>query len=103
MQSRLAPNSVIVSGPTRSCDEDNHLTIKKLRTQELQSSGSHALAPSTPHPIQVQTVISTSLTQTQIVHLKESDDEQGVYTLMFLTYWLILLSAQSSLPLLPLF
>ena len=41
MQSRTAPSSALLSGPTPSPDEDDHLTIKKLKTQHSQSSGSH--------------------------------------------------------------
>ena len=78
MQSRSAP----------SPDEDDHLTIKKLKTQHLQSSSSRAPTPSTPiqpiistsPPVQVQTTIFTPPTQTLVVDLEESDDEQGLHS-----------------------
>ena len=43
MQSRPAPSSAPVSGPTPSPDEDDHLTIKKLKTQHSHTSSSRAL------------------------------------------------------------
>ena len=78
VQSRLVPNSAPVNGPASSPDEDDHLTIKKLKTQHLQSSISRASIPSTPSPSQVQTTVSAPPTQTPTVVLEESDDEQGL-------------------------
>ena len=37
MQSRPTPSSTPVSGPAPSLDEDDHLTINKLKTQHLQT------------------------------------------------------------------
>ena len=58
MQSIPIPNSAPVSGPAPSPDEDDHLIIKKLKTQHLQSSGLLAPTPSAPPLAQVQTVVS---------------------------------------------
>ena len=80
MQSRPAPSSTPVSGPTPSPEEDDHLTIKKLKTQHSQNSGLRTLTPSTPPPIQVQTTISAPPTQTPLVDLEESDNEQGLHS-----------------------
>ena len=64
-----------VSGLAPSPDEDDHLTIKKLKTQHSQGSVLHASTPS----IQVQPAIFTS-PRALIVDLGESDDEQGLHS-----------------------
>ena len=87
--SGLAPISALMSGYSPSPDEDDHITIKKLKTQHLQSSDLHALASLflAPTPIQlsrsvqstipVQPAISTPSLAT-IVELEDSDEEQGL-------------------------
>ena len=68
-----------------SPDEDDHLTIKKLRTQHFQSSGPYAPAsltlvqPSRPVQLAIpaQLSISTPFLAT-IVELEDSDEEQGL-------------------------
>ena len=88
MQSRPDPSFAPVNGPAPSPDEDDHLTIKKLKTQHSHSLGLCAPTPftpiqqiiSTPPLVQVQPAIPTPPTQIPIVDLEVSHDEQGLHS-----------------------
>ena len=57
--SGLAPSSTTMSGYPPSCDEDDHLTIKKLKTQHFQSSGPHA--PTSPTLVQPSVPVQSAI------------------------------------------
>ena len=83
-------SAAMKSGPTPNPDEDDHLTIKRLKFQHSQSSGLSSFSSvQTPSPIQPTTHVQSTIPSIilasfpVVVDIEDSDEEQGLQVSIF--------------------